>query len=280
MDTMNGTFPSTEVRLPLRGRKIVITRAREQLDGFVSALRDLGATPIECPAICITPLTDPSELDAAIHRLDSYDWVIFTSVNGVHAFARRMVARDKDISALQNLKVGVIGPATRVAVEELGFSPSFMPDMYVAEAIIEQIGNVQGERILLPRADIARETLAIGLRERGALVDEVAAYHTLHGETSTDLVVLLRSGEVDAITFTSSSTVRYTIQGLVSTGLSEAEVRTLLERTAIVCIGPITAGTAQEYGLPVVAVAEEYTIDGLVAALITFFGEQAEKKEE
>jgi uroporphyrinogen III methyltransferase/synthase len=262
--------------LPLQGRRIAITRAQEQSAGLVARLRELGATPIECPAITIVPLHDPALLDAAISRLETYDWVIFTSVNGVRAFMERMTSLGRDASLLCQRKLGAIGPATGSALERLGCTVAFMPGAYVAEAIIEQIGDVKGQRVLLPRAEIARDALATGLRDLGAEVDEVPAYRTVPGENISVLIELLRQRAVDAITFTSSSTVRYTRDGMLAAGLSEAEAQELMSRASIVCIGPITAGTARELGLSVTATASEYTVDGLVRALVDIYAAQQE----
>ena len=257
--------------LPLQGRRIVVTRAREQASGLVERLRDLGAEPLECPAISIAPLQDFSQLDAAIAHLESYDWVIFTSANGVHAFATRLDAVGMEVSTLYACKIGAIGPATREALHSVGCKLAFMPDTYVAEAIVEQIEGVEGSRILLPRADIARQTLATGLRERGAHVDEVAAYRTVHAGGGTSLAALLSTNSIDAVTFTSSSTVRYTLDGIVELGFDRAHAIGLLNRAALVCIGPITAATATECGLRVSAVADEYTTDGLIETLVRLF---------
>jgi hydroxymethylbilane synthase len=262
---------------PLEGRRIVVTRAGTQAAGLVERLRALGAVPVECPAIAIAPLEDFAPLDAAIRRLESYDWVIFTSVNGVEAFSDRMQALKMGPSLLSARKLGAIGPATRDRLEALDCSPDFVPDAYVAEAIVEQIPDIKGCRVLLPRADIARKALADGLRERGAQVDEVAAYRTVHGEASVSLAALLSSGSVDAITFTSSSTVRYTIDSLVQAGIESRHVVDFMNSAAVVCIGPITAATAAEHGLNVTAVAGEYTTGGLVDALIGLFSARSER---
>jgi uroporphyrinogen III methyltransferase/synthase len=237
----------------------------------VQKLLALGAEPVECPAISIAPLEDFGELDAAIARLESYDWVVFTSVNGVEVFASRMSEVGGDPTALCSRKLAAIGPATRSRLEELGCAVAFMPDSYVAEAIVEQIGDVRGCRVLLPRADIARKALAEGLRQLGARVDEVAAYRTVHGDATASLVEQLARHAVDAVTFTSSSTVRYTIEGLVQAGLDEREAVELLNGAAVVCIGPITAGTATACGLNVTSVAGTYTTDGLIEALVLLF---------
>jgi uroporphyrinogen III methyltransferase/synthase len=258
--------------LPLQGRRVVVTRAREQAGSLVERLRELGAEPLVCPAISIAPLEDFSLLDAAIARLDAYDWVVFTSVNGVRAFVSRLSAVGGNIRDLCSRRIAAIGPATEAELRAIGCAPDFVPDTYVAEAIIVQIEDVEGKRILLPRADIARQALATGLRERGATVDEVAAYRTVHAGESTPLADLLSGGTVDAVTFTSSSTVRYTIEGMVEAGLDRATATDLLNQTAIVCIGPVTAATAAELGLRVAAVASEYTTEGLVTALLALFG--------
>ncbi len=261
--TLNAQSP----RLPLAGKRIVVTRTREQSAGLVARLQALGATPIECPAISIAPLEDTTLLDEAVGRLDSYDWVIFTSVNGVQALVERLAALDINVERLGARKLGAIGPATRGAIQKLGCKVAFMPDTYVAEAILDQIDDMAGQRVLLPRADIAREALASGLRQKGAIVDEVAVYHTIAGSSVASLLDYLKAGSVDAITFTSSSTVRHTVDGLAAAAQDEATAIRLLGQAALVCIGPITAATLEEYGLLATAVAKEYTVNGLVDAL-------------
>jgi uroporphyrinogen III methyltransferase/synthase len=227
----------------LSGRRIVITRPEADARRLAERLRALGATPIIAPAIRIE-FTDPPELDVALARIAGYDWVIFTSRNGVEAVFRRT----RDIAGP---KVAAIGPATAQALREHGVAPDLVPPEYVAEAVLEALGAVAGRRFLLPRADIAREALAAGLAERGAVVDEIAAYRTRHvTDRPQDF------GRVDAVTFTSSSTVR----GFLEAG-------PVPEGARIVCIGPVTARTAREYGLTVSAVADAYTQDGLIAAL-------------
>ena len=261
---------------PLEGRRIVITRAKEQSADLIERLTELGAEPIACPAISIIPLHDPAPLDAAIYRLETYDWVVFTSVNGVRHFTERMALLGAEPSLLSERKLCAIGPATHLALEKAGCSPDFMPDTYVAEAIIDQIGDIKGKRVLLPRADIAREALATGLRGLGAHVDEVPAYHTVHGEATGILIHLLRRDAVDALTFTSSSTVRYTLDSM-AVGLGKALTLELMGRAAIVCIGPITARTAEDCGLTVTATAREYTMEGLVHTLVNLYATQQEQ---
>jgi uroporphyrinogen-III synthase len=258
---------------PLEGKRIAITRAEEQSAGLLARLRTLGAEPVACPAIAIAPPADFAPLDAAIGRLEQYDWLIVTSANGAHALFDRMAALDKHPAELAHLTIGAIGPATAEALAQHGLQASFVPTAYVAESILAEIGDLAGKRILLPRADIARVTLAVGLRAKGAIVDEIAAYRTVPGPGARALAGALRAGALDAVTFTSSSTVRYLLDGLEQAGIGRAEARALLAGVVVVCIGPITAATAGEEGLLVHAVAREYTAEGVVDALVEWFAQ-------
>ena len=258
---------------PLHGKRIAVTRAEEQSSGLLARLRALGAEPIACPAIAIVPPADFAPLDAAIGRLDQYDWLIITSANGARALLDRMAALGTPPGELARLMIGAIGPASAEALAEHGLQASFVPSAYVAESILAEIGDLAGKRILLPRADIARETLAVGLRAKGVAVDEIAAYRTVPGSGARRLAELLRDRTLDAITFTSSSTVRYLLDGLEQAGITRAEARARLAGTAVICIGPITAATAGEEGLTVHAVAREYTVDGVVDALADWFAQ-------
>jgi uroporphyrinogen-III synthase len=258
---------------PLHNKRIVITRAEAQAGPLIARLRALGAEPLACPAIAIAPPADYAPLDQAIARLGQYNWLIVTSANGARALLGRMAELGADTTQLRRMRIGAVGPATARALAELGIEAGFVPADYVAEAVLGEIGDVAGQRILLPCADIARDALAAGLRAQGALVDDVAAYRTVPGAGAAELLPWLREHTIDAVTFSSSSTVRYLLEGMEATGLDRAAARALLERAAIVCIGPITAATAQAEGLRVDAVAREYTGDGLVEALIAWFEE-------
>lgn len=247
----------------LAGRRVVVTRPQDQAGEFCRRLQALGAEPVLFPVIAIRPPEAGGPLDQAIARLEAYDWVVFTSVNGVESFWERLV----EIKALSNKegadkpalrgKVVAIGPATAHALLERGFPVYLIPAEYRAEAILDEIGDVAGQRILLPRADIARPLLRDGLRARGAHVDEVAAYSTAQGQPSPAAFEALQAG-VDVVTFTSSSTVRNFVT--LTRGLDYG-------RPLVACIGPVTAATADELGLRVDVIAEEYTVDGLLEAL-------------
>ncbi len=233
----------------LQHRRIVITRPEADARTFADRLRARGADPIMAPAIEIE-FTDPVELGDALERIGEFDWIVFTSRNGVRAVYRM-------IDSIAGPKVAVIGPATAEALAVHGVKHDFIPSAFVAESLLEEIGDVRNTRILLPRADIARVVLADGLRSAGAIVEDIAAYRT---RTATPSAVDLES--VDAVTFTSSSTVR---------GFLERS--TIPDGAAVVCIGPITAATASELGLEVAAVAAKYTEDGLIDALEELFAD-------
>ncbi len=244
----------------LADKRIVITRPRAQAAALCNKLAALGAKPILFPTIEIAPMDDYAALDSAIRNLDKYRWVIFTSVNGVAAFWNRLdLTGLKDLSGLG--KVAAIGPATAQALASHGVQAHLIPDEYVAEAILEKIGDVAGQWILLPRADLAREALAVELAHRGAIVHEIAAYRTLPAAPDPNGLAQLQRG-VDAIAFTSSSTVR---------NFTELTRNYSLPQSVIACIGPITAQTARDLGLPVNVMAAEYTADGLIAALAEYF---------
>ena len=252
---------------PLWGKRIIITRATEQAPELAERLAALGAATITLSTIQIVP-ADPAPLDAAIATCatGAYGWVILTSVNGVAAFADRLAANDLDWRAV-HARVAAIGPATAQALRVRGLRPDFIPTEYVAEAIAAEIGDVNGQRILLPRADIARPALAELLRAKGATVDEVAAYRTITPPLEAEAVTqALGEPRPDAITFTSSSTVHGFVQALDGQDPVAA-----LAGMRIACIGPVTADTARGYGLTPDVVASTYTMEGLTAALQTAF---------
>jgi len=262
-----------ETGKPLAGRRIAITRPRRQAADLASRLEALGAQVIALPAIAIEPVDDPSQLDIALGELASYDWIVFTSANGVHAFERRLRANALDWTTRHRARIAAIGPATAATLQALGVTIAVMPSEYIAEKLADALGNVAGQRILLPRADIARETLRDELRLRGADVNEIAAYRTVAQPLAPELLEhALGSGRVDAMTFTSSSTVRSLVESLRASGYDPQKA---LAGIALACIGPITAATLRECGLEPGLVAQEYTIAGLVAALVAHFGSSA-----
>jgi uroporphyrinogen-III synthase len=263
------------IDLPLAGRRIVLTRATGQSSQFAETLRGLGAEPIVCSAISIVPPADWGPLDALLdalaHAADRQRWLIFTSVNAVRAVFERLAALHLPAERVTQGQVAAIGKATARVLREAGIEPDFVPSSSVAETILAEIGDVAGRTIFLPQADIARPTLAEGLAAQGALVQAAVAYRTVPDPQAAELAALLRGKNIDAVTFTSSSTVRYTLEALQSTGLDLAAARDLLGQTAIASIGPITSQTAREHGLQVAIEAREHDMAGLTAGLIAYF---------
>lgn len=260
---------------PLFGRRIVVTRAREQASGFLRKLRDLGAEGVEFPTIEVTPPEDQGPLDRAISTIDDYDWLLFTSVNGVRFFLRRLGHLGKDVRDLNGIKIGVIGPKTGAPWGDMGIRPDLMPDEYRAEAVVESFlesGGIKGLKILIPRAARAREVLPEQLRRAGADVDVVSAYQTVSPDHHTGRVKeLLAGGDIDMVTFTSSSTVTNFV-GMF--GPHKGELCRWMSRVAVACIGPVTARTAEDNGFRVDLIPEEYTIEAFTRGIVEYFSIQ------
>ncbi len=248
----------------LNGKRILITRPRAQARAIVRRLSDLGAVPVLFPTIEIAGPEDPSQLNQAINKLATFAWVIFTSANGVAYFWRQLKALGKDSQAFGSVRVAAIGPATARALRQRGVQPAFVPAEFVAEAIPPGLGDVRGQRILLPRADIARPALLHELEKAGALPLEIAVYRTLPANPGPQALAELERG-IDVAAFTSSSTVHNFMHIL---GKRAAGV---LKGAVIACIGPITAETAHSLGLAVAVVATKYTANGLLDALVEYF---------
>jgi uroporphyrinogen III methyltransferase/synthase len=266
-------------RRPLFGRCVVVTRARAQAGELSVELERLGAEVYEFPTIQIQAPEDFGPLDAAIRDLDSFGWIVFTSVNGVEAFLERLWHHGLDLRAVpRRAKVAAIGPATAQRIEEVGLRVDVVPEEYRAEALIEVLDtdSIAGKRVLIPRAKVAREILPDKLREAGAEVVVPPAYESApSSEGKNELARRLGAGEVDCVTFTASSTVENFV-GAFGPG----EAVGLLAETRVVCIGPITAETARGHGLRVDTEAEEYTIPGLVEAVEDLFAADPAKRGE
>jgi uroporphyrinogen III methyltransferase/synthase len=254
-------------RLPLFGKRIAVTRARGQADALRGRLEALGAAVIEIPTIEIGPPADPLELDRAIANLASYDWLIFTSVNGVRNFVERLDRSAADLRSLR-AKICAIGPATRAAVEALHLKVDLMGKEYVAEGLLAAFAahDLAGKRVLLPRAAVARDLVPVELGKRGAAVDVVEAYRTVIPDDAADRIrEAFAVRPPDCITFTSSSTV----QNFLSVAGAEP-----LAGVRVASIGPITSRTARSLGVEVAAEAREFTIEGLVGAVLSLFGHE------
>jgi uroporphyrinogen III methyltransferase/synthase len=251
--------------LPLTGKRILITRARGQAQEFSTLLADYGAQVIAFPTIEIAPPEDFQPLDKAIEKINSYDWAIFTSVNGVRFFAQRLKEKGVTRAALTGKKICAIGPRTQKELEKMGLTVHFRPSEYRAEGVAEGLKaqGIQGKKILLPRAREARRILPEALREAGALVDEVEVYQTVKpARGKASLEAILKKG-IDVVVFTSSSTVRNFMELLSD--------KTALNGVKVATIGPVTGETARDYGLEPVISPSEYTIPSLVEAIVEHF---------
>ena len=261
-------------RQPLFGKRVLVTRARSQASVLSRLLAERGAAAVELPVIEARDLADTAELDGAVSSLKNYQWVLFTSVNGVDAFWQRMRAMGRDARWFEKIKIGAIGPATAERLQEVGLYPDYISQEFTSESMLQGLSElgIAGCRILLPRSDIAPRELIEGLIKLGADPFEVAAYRTV----MPDGVALegkrrLLTGEIDIVTFTSSSTVT----NLVS--ILDGDVDAI-NKAKVACIGPATALAAEKVGIRVDILAQEHTIPGLVAAIESYFKKDEEVK--
>lgn len=259
---------------PLEGRTIVVTRAASQADEFVMELEKYGAEVVLCPTIEIKPLDSYERLDEAIEHLYGYDWLVFTSVNGVDHFLSRLNAKGHDVSALDDLKVCAIGEATAEKLREAHIHVDVIPLQFKAEGVFEALATfvggptgLEGLNILIPRASVARDFLPKALEDAGARVDVVPAYQTTLPENlDRGRIAAMLSGSADCIAFTSSSTVRNLAQMFDTANLSH-----VLAGVAIASIGDITSTTAAEHGLSVSIQPTQFTIPSLAEAIANYF---------
>ncbi len=253
--------------LPLFGRRIAVTRARNQAEDFSRLLEELGAEVIELPVIEIRNPSTWSKLDGAIRSLEEFDFVVFTSTNGVKKFQERLAAKGRDVRDLKGLTIGAIGPGTSAELAAAGIKADFVPREYRAEGLIEALKhrNLRGKSFLIPRAKVARDLLPKTLRARGASVTIVEAYRTVAPRLSTSERNQLLDDPPDGITFTSSSTVRNFLK-LFPKGRTR-----WLGKTALFSIGPVTSETIRNAGLRVAAEARKSTMAGLAEAIRKYY---------
>lgn len=256
---------------PLFGKSIIVTRSRDQASEFSEKLTDLGAKVLEFPTISIAPPDSFGPLDKEIEGLESVDWIIFTSVNGVDSFFNRLFDLDGDVRDLKGVKICSIGPATTERIKGYHIRVDCQPPKYVAESVVEtlkEVEDLKGKRILMPRADIARSYLPEELQKMGAEVSDVVAYKTIPASNGDGNVLEdLKNGLVDIVTFTSSSTVRNFVKIV---GKDNLEL--FKEKVTFASIGPITTTTAEEMKINISVNADEYTIPGLVKAIVEKVG--------
>jgi uroporphyrinogen III methyltransferase / synthase len=255
---------------PLFGKRILVTRAREQAGELSCLLADYGAEAVEYPVIQIVPPESWRELDDALAGLSRYHWLVFTSVNGIRPFMERLKQRGQDARALSGLRIGCIGPRTAEELARYGLNADLIPTQFQAEGLIAAMmeAGVSGRRVLIARAAVAREVLPDQLRTAGAEVRVVTVYRTIRPVSEVKrLKDQLARRELHVMTFASSSTVR----NFCALFESRDEMRALTAGVAVACIGPITAQTAEEEGLPVTIMANENTIPALVDAIVHYF---------
>lgn len=262
---MNGSHPTdTGGAAPLAGRRVVVTRPRHQARDLIEAFEALGAEVVPFPTIRIVGPEDPGPLRRAIQRLDGYDWLVLTSRNGVRHFWRELEAAGlgaEDVHA----RVACVGRATAAEVEALGAHVDLVPDDQVGEGLLEALlgtGPMDGLRFLMPRAAVARDVLPDGLRQRGALVDDVECYRTIPDtEGAAAMRAEIDAGRIDALTFTSPSSVQNYVD-VVGADTGGA---------AVVVIGPVTGDAARALGLAVAAEAQDHSMPGLVGAVVSLW---------
>jgi uroporphyrinogen III methyltransferase/synthase len=260
-------------RRPLFGKKVLVTRSRTQASRLVGLLKDLGAEPIELPSIQVEPLEDYTALDGALTRLPEFGWVIFASANAVESVFQRLEKQGRDSRAFAGTNIGAIGPATAAALATRGLKADFVPERSISESVVEELsklewsGDWNGTGVLLPSADIGRDALAKGLASLGANVERVTAYRTTPSLGMADRAQEAFESGIDAVTFTSSSTVQNLVDMLNGN-------KSLLQNLPLICIGPTTAATAKDLGLKVDLVAQEHTVEGLVSAVVEHFTAQ------
>lgn len=276
---------------PLSGQSIVVTRSREQASILSSGLSTLGAQVVEFPTISIKPRSIDVHIRSALMRLasdaaharESYDWVVFTSANGVQCFFAALNELHLDARSLGGVKVAAIGPATAADLHNQGISPDVVPEKFIAESVAQALvesGVGRGTRVLLPRAAVARDALPNRLTQAGAQVEVLPLYDTVipHAEVAAqDLATSLRAGEVSAITFTSSSTVR-NFKEMLAAVMPESELIHLLETVTCASIGPVTSDTMRDLTIPVSVQADTHTIPGLISALQTALDKEEQLK--
>jgi len=258
---------------PLFGRRIVVTRSRHQASELRRRLENLGAEVIEFPTIRLVPPRSEKRLRDAARHLGRYDWIVFTSANAVERFVEVVLEENAgEIRAFSRARIAAIGPATREAVERWHLGVALQPTRYVAEEVVAAMAkadDLEGMRILIPRAEQAREVLPGGLRKAGARVDVIPVYRTVADRPANapEIIKGLLAGRVDAITFTSSSTVTYFVRAV-----GAKRIGPIAQKTRFVSIGPITSETLRKHNVQPAAEARDYTIEGLVAAIQQQFG--------
>lgn len=260
---------------PLFGRRIIVTRARAQASDFAECLESYGAEVIQFPTIETQSIADNAALDKAIDQLTTYNWVIFTSVNAVDYFYRRLRENDKDVRSFGNARICAVGQKTVAALDQIGIRADYIPSQYRGAVLAAELEGVKGQTILLPHASIAADDLPNGLRDRGAIVHAIPIYETVKAgaEGREALEADLHNGQIDMVTFTSSSTVTNFLEMFDSYSLAA-----LLDQAYIAVIGPSTAATVEAHGLTANIIAKKASVEALTEEIVKFYtGKEKEK---
>ena len=256
-------------RLPFHNLRVAITRAEAQGQETARHFEVLGAHARLFPVIAIAPPADPTPLDDALIHLGSYDWLVFTSANAVHSVLERLQTCTYAVRQLRAWQIGAVGPATAAALAAYGVENVLVAERFDAHGLLAALGDVRGQRMLLPQADIAHPALADGLRAAGARVDSVVAYRTVAGPAADQLAQAVCHSEIDILILASPSAVQATVDALARAGIAR-----LSETVIVACIGPTTANAARRHALHVDVVPEQHTIAGLIEALRDFLAER------
>jgi len=258
---------------PLFGKRILITRPREQSDEFVDLIESFGAEAIEAPMIRILPPDDYGALDRACLELESFDWIVFSSVNAVDAFMKRLARSPYDVRALKGVRICAVGPSTAGRLAREGLKVDLVPSEFRAEAVthaMAEVAPLAGARVFLPRADIGREVVGDELRRQGANVTEVVAYRTvvadLERDGEPDIYRMLLERRIDVVTFTSPSAVRNFVRVLGAEPAAD-----LLRPITVASIGPVTAEAAAQCNIHTTVMPAAYTTRALAEAIVEYF---------
>ena len=264
---------------PLHGKRIVLTRPREQTGSFDARVRAVGGVPILAPAIAIGPPMSWDAADMALTRLDVYEWIVFTSANAVRALIERARALEIDRARMSSLRLAAVGPATAAAMRAGLRAPDVTATVHDAEALARQIPVADGTRVLFPCGAMARETLPAALRTRGAVVDEAVVYTTVAGEGVPLVVDALRNGTADAVLFASPSAVSFVAEALGEGRVDGKSATSAGLHAHVFCLGPTTEAAARAAGLVPVATARAATQDELIAEVARWFASVAREED-
>jgi uroporphyrinogen III methyltransferase / synthase len=272
------TAAETDLGAPLAGRSVLVTRTREQAHSLVDPLEALGAEVLSMPVLVTVDPEDWGPVDAAIESIGNYDWIVFTSTNGVDRFLHRFRARHGDYDDLASTCMAAVGSATAHRMRAEGFPPAIVPEDFRAEGLVaafRELGAEKCHRVLIPRAEEAREVLPEALSSMGCEVDVVTVYRTAAADPDPEVISRLRAGTVDVGTFTSGAIAHAFLDAVASAGL---DAGTVMNRMVVVSVGPVTTAALKQLGFTADAEAVESTMGSLVDAVVHHFvGKDAEQ---